>query len=101
MGVILKIKILGYSEELYPFLMIFVKKCGILLVIYRKNEGCKMSSIEKTFTNDEIYQKIVNLYGADFVEKYYLVFDKVFGLIDISDYNIDDVQKNKLFSNAI
>ena len=33
-----------------------------------------MSSIEKTFTNDEIYQKIVNLYGADFVEKYYSVF---------------------------
>ena len=27
-----------------------------------------MSSIEKTFTNDENYQKIVNLYGADFVE---------------------------------
>lgn len=52
---------------------------------------------KKTFTNDEIYQQIVNLYGADFVEKYYLVFDKVFGLIDISNYNIDDVQKNKLF----
>lgn len=30
-----------------------------------------MSSIEKTFTNDENYQKIVNLYGADFVEKYF------------------------------
>ena len=60
-----------------------------------------MSSIEKTFTNDENYQKIVNLYGADFVEKYYSVFDKVYGLIDIPDYNIDDVQKNKLFSNAI
>ena len=60
-----------------------------------------MSSIEKTFTNDENYQKIVNLYGADFVEKYYSVFNKVYGLIDISDYNIDDVQKNKLFSNAI
>ena len=60
-----------------------------------------MSSIEKTFTNDEIYQKIVNLYGADFVEKYYSVFNKVYGLIDISDYNIDDVQKNRLFSNAI
>ena len=56
---------------------------------------------KKTFTNDEIYQKIVNLYGADFVKKYYLVFDKVFGFIDISDYNIDDVQKNKLFSNAV
>ena len=60
-----------------------------------------MSSIEKTFTNDENYQKIVNLYGADFVEKYYSVFNKVYGLIDISDYNIDDVQKNKLFSNTI
>lgn len=60
-----------------------------------------MSSIEKTFTNDENYQKIVNLYGADFVEKYYSVFNKVYGLIDISDYNIDDVKKNKLFSNAI
>ena len=60
-----------------------------------------MSSIEKTFTNDENYQKIVNLYGADFVEKYYSVFNKVYGLIDISDYNIDDVQKNKLFSNSI
>lgn len=52
-----------------------------------------MSSIEKTFMNDEIYQKIVNLYGADFVEKYYSVFDKVYDLIDISDYNINDVQK--------
>ena len=60
-----------------------------------------MSSIEKTFTNDENYQKIVNLYGADFVEKYYSVFNKVYGLIDIPDSNIDDVQKNKLFSNAI
>ena len=60
-----------------------------------------MSNIEKTFTNDENYQKIVNLYGADFVEKYYSVFNKVYGLIDISDYNIDDVQKNKLFSNTI
>ena len=40
MGVILEIRILGYSEELYPFLMIFVKKCGILLVIDRENEGC-------------------------------------------------------------
>ena len=35
------------------------------------------------------------------MEKYYLVFDKVFGLIDIPYYNIDDVQKNKLFSDAI
>ena len=60
-----------------------------------------MSSIEKTFTNDEIYQKIVNLYGADFVEKYYSVFEKVYSLIDIPNYNIDDVQKNELFSNAI
>ena len=40
MGVILEIRILGYSEKLYPFLMIFVKKCGILLGIYRENEGC-------------------------------------------------------------
>ena len=60
-----------------------------------------MSSIEKTFTNDEIYQKIVNLYGADFVEKYYSVFDKVYDLIDIPDYNINDVQKDKLFRDAI
>ena len=60
-----------------------------------------MSSIEKTFTNDEIYQKIVNLYGADFVEKYYSVFEKVYSLIDIPNYNIEEVQKNKLFSDAI
>ena len=60
-----------------------------------------MSSIEKTFANDENYQKIVNLYGADFVEKYYSVFNKVYGLIDIPDSNINNVQKNKLFSNAI
>ena len=51
--------------------------------------------------NDEIYQKIVNLYGADFVEKYYSVFEKVYSLIDIPNYDIEDVQKNKLFSNAI
>ena len=51
--------------------MLFLWKCGILLIIYRENERCKMSSIEKTFTNDENYQKIVNLYGADFVEKYF------------------------------
>ena len=60
-----------------------------------------MSSIEKTFTNDEIYQKIVNLYGADFVEKYYSVFDKVYDLIEIPDYNINGVQKDKLFREAI
>ena len=60
-----------------------------------------MSSIEKTFTNDEIYQKIFNLYGADFVEKYYSVFDKVYDLIEIPDYNINDVQKDKLFRDAI
>ena len=50
---------------------------------------------KKTFTNDEIYQKIVNLYGADFVEKYYSIFEKVYSLIDIPNYNIEDVQKIK------
>ena len=60
-----------------------------------------MRGIEKTFTNDEKYSEIVNLYGFDFVDENYLIFDRVINFIDIPDYDIDDVQKIQLFRNAI
>ena len=60
-----------------------------------------MRGTEKTLTNDEKYLEIVNLYGSDFVNENYMIFDRVINFIDIPDYDIDDVQKIQLFRNAI
>ena len=60
-----------------------------------------MRGTEKTLTNDEKYLEIVNLYGSDFVNENYMIFDRVINFIDIPDYDIDNVQKIQLFRNAI
>ena len=60
-----------------------------------------MRGTEKTLTNDEKYLEIVNLYGSDFVNENYMIFDKVINFIDIPDYDIDDFHKIQLFRNAI
>ena len=60
-----------------------------------------MRGIGKTLTNDEKYLEIVNLYGSDFVNENYMIFDRVINFIDIPDYDIDNVQKIQLFRNAI
>ena len=60
-----------------------------------------MRGIGKTLTNDEKYLEIVNLYGFDFVDENYMIFDRVINFIDIPDYDIDDFQKIQLFRNAI